>query len=119
MVWLCLRYCSPYIEVIRHRLTKTSSVERNRKTDIRQIDVHLPNVQKPYTPEKYFNLKRGIFFGLNEQKQPVYIPLDKWRKTHLDIVGTTGSGKGVAAGVLLTQALSSGECVIVVDPKND
>lgn len=119
MVWLCIRYCSPYLEVIKHRLTKTSSVERNRKTDIRQIGVHLPNAQKAYSPEKYFNLKRGIFFGLNEQKQPVYIPLDKWCKTHLDIIGTTGSGKGVAAGVLLTQALSSGECVIVVDPKND
>ncbi|HYN53514.1 MAG TPA: type IV secretory system conjugative DNA transfer family protein [Methylotenera sp.] len=119
IVWLIIRYGSPYIEVIKHRLTKTSSVERNRKTDIRQIGVHLPNAQNAYAPEKYFNLKRGIFFGLNEHKQPVYIPLDKWRKTHLDIIGTTGSGKGVAAGVMLTQALSSGECVIVVDPKND
>ena len=119
MVWLIIRYGSPYIEMFKNKLTKTSSVERNRKTDIRQIGVHLPNVQKSYTPEKYFNLKRGIFFGINEQKQPVYLPLDKWRKTHLDIIGTTGSGKGVAAGVLLSQALSSGECVIVVDPKND
>lgn len=119
MVWLCLRYCAPYVELIKHSLTKTSSVERNRKTDIRQIGVHLPNAQKAYVPENYFNLKRGMFFGLNEKKQPVYIPLDKWRKTHLDIIGTTGSGKGVAAGVMLTQAVSSGECVIVVDPKND
>ncbi len=119
MVWLCIRYFTPTIEVIKHRLTKFSSVERNRKTDIREIGVHLPNTQKAYAPEKYFNLKRGMFFGLNEQKQPVYIPMDKWRKTHLDIIGTTGSGKGVAAGVLLTQALSSGECVIVVDPKFD
>ena len=119
MVWLIIRYGSPYIEMIKNKLTKTSRVERNKKTDIRQINVHLPNAQKAYSPEKYFNLKRGIFFGLNEQKQAVYIPLDKWRKTHLDIIGTTGSGKGVAAGVMLTQAVSSGECVIVVDPKND
>lgn len=119
MVWLCIRYFSPYLEVIKHRLTKNSSLERNRKTDIRQIGVHLPNAQKAYAPEKYFNLKRGIFFGLNEQKQPVYIPLDKWCKTHLDIIGTTGSGKGVAAGVLLTQAVSSGECVCILDPKQD
>lgn len=119
MVWLIIRYGSPYIEMVKNKLTKTSRVERNKKTDIRQIGVHLPNVQKAYAPEKYFDLKRGIFFGLNEQKQPVYIPLDKWRKTHLDIIGTTGSGKGVAAGVLLTQAVSSGECVIIVDPKND
>ena len=119
MVWLIIRYGSPYIEMFKNKLTKTSSVERNRKTDIRQIGVHLPNVQKSYTPEKYFNLKRGIFFGINEQKQPVYIPLDKWQKTHPDFIGTTGSGKGVAGGVLLTQAVLSGECLIVVDPKND
>ncbi len=119
LVWLVIRYGSPYIEMIKNKLTKTSRVERNKKTDIRQIGVHLPNAQKAYAPEQYFNLNRGIFFGLNEQKQPVYILLDKWRKTHLDIIGTTGSGKGIAAGVLLTQALSSGECVIVVDPKND
>lgn len=119
MVWLIIRYGSPYIEMVKNKLTKTSRVERNKKTDIREIDVHLPNAQKAYSPEKYFNLKRGMFFGLNEQKQAVYIPMDKWRKTHLDIIGTTGSGKGVAAGVLLTQAVSTGECVIVVDPKND
>lgn len=119
MVWLCIRYFTPTFEVIKQSIIKSSSVERNKKTDIREIGVHLPNAQKAYAPNKYFNLKRGMFFGLSEQKQAVYIPIDKWRKTHLDIIGTTGSGKGVAAGVLLTQAVSTGECVILVDPKND
>ena len=80
MVWLIIRYGSPYIEMFKNKLTKTSRVERNKKTDIRQIGVHLPNAQKAYAPEKYFNLKRGIFFGINEQKQPVYIPMDKWAR---------------------------------------
>lgn len=119
LVWLTIRYGSPYVEMIKHYFTKTSSVERNRKTDIRQIGVHLPNAQNTYSPEKYFNTKRGIFFGLNEQKQPVYITWDKWRKSHVDVIGTTGSGKGVAAGTLLTQAVAAGECVVIVDPKND
>jgi hypothetical protein len=119
MVWLIIRYFSPSIEIIKHKLTKRSSVERNRKTDIRQIAVHLPNAQKPYSPERYFNTKKGIFFGLDETKTPVYIAWDKWRKSHIDVVGTTGSGKGVSAGVLLTQAVAQGECVVVVDPKND
>jgi type IV secretory pathway TraG/TraD family ATPase VirD4 len=118
-VWLIIRYFSPSIEVVKHKLTKRSSVERNRKTDIRQINVHLPNAQKTYLPEKYLNAKKGVFFGLDETKKPVYIAWDKWRKSHLEVVGTTGSGKGVSAGVLLTQAVSYGECVIVVDPKND
>ncbi len=119
LVWLSIRYFSPCIEVIKHKLTKHSSVERNRKTDIRQINVHLPSAQKTYNPEQYFNTKKGIFFGLNESRKPVYIAWDKWRKSHIDVIGTTGSGKGVSAGVLLTQAVSQGECVVVVDPKND
>lgn len=119
MVWLIIRYGSPYIEMIKNKLTKTSRVERNKKTDIRQIDVHLPNAQNKYQTEQYFNAKKGIFFGLNEHKKPVYIPWQQWRKSHVDVIGTTGSGKGVAAGVLLSQAVASGECVVVVDPKND
>lgn len=119
MVWLIIRYGSPYIEMIKHHLTKTSSVERNRKTDIRQIGVHLPFAQSSYDPTKYFNDKKGIFFGLNEHKKPVYLSWQQWRKSHVDVIGTTGSGKGVAAGVLLTQAVASGECVVIVDPKND
>ncbi len=114
-----MRYFAPTIETIKHKLTKSSSVERNRKTDIREIGVHLPNSQKPYDPTKYFNSKKGLFFGLDETKTPVYIMWDKWRKSHIDIIGTTGSGKGVAAGVLLFQAVSSGEAVVIIDPKND
>jgi hypothetical protein len=119
MVWLIIRYGSPYIEKIKHRLTKTSSVERNRKTDIRQISVHLPNAQSTYDPTKIYNDKKGMFFGLNEQKKPVYLSWQHWRKSHVDVIGTTGSGKGVAAGVLLSQAVSSGETVVIIDPKND
>jgi TraM recognition site of TraD and TraG/Helicase HerA, central domain len=119
LVWLTIRYGSPYFESIRGKLTKTSSLERNKKTDIRQISVHLPNPQKTYAPQKYFNLKKGVFFGLNEQKQPVYIPLSKFKSSHIQVAGKTGGGKGIAAGVLLTQAVSSGECVVVIDPKFD
>ena len=119
MVWLIIRYGSPYIEMIKHHLTKTSSVERNRKTDIRQIGVHLPFAQSSYDPTKYFNDKKGIFFGLNEHKKPVYLSWQQWRKSHIDIIGTTGSGKGIAAGVLLSQAVASGECVCILDPKQD
>ena len=114
-----LRYFAPTIETIKHKLTKTSRVERNRKSDIRTIAKFLPNAQKTYDPAKYFNINKGIFFGLNEQKKPVYLSWQQWRKSHVDVIGTTGSGKGVAAGVLLSQAVASGECVVVVDPKND
>jgi len=119
VIWLAIRYFSPTVEIVKQRLTKTSSLERNRKTDIRQISVHLPNPQQRYDPCKYFTLTKGIFFGLDERKRPVYVPWDKWHKSHIELVGTTGSGKGVAAGVLLTQAIAQGETVVVLDPKND
>jgi TraM recognition site of TraD and TraG len=119
LVWLMIRYGSPYFELFKNKLTKTSRIERNKKTDIRQIDVHLPNAQKAYSPEQYFNPKKGIFFGLNERRKPVYIPWQQWRKSHAAVIGTSGCGKGVAAGVLLTQAVASGECVCILDPKQD
>lgn len=119
LVWLVIRYFSPAVEVVMQRLTKTSSLERNRKTDIRQISVHLPNPQQRYDPRQYFKPAKGIFFGLDERKRPVYVPWNKWSKSHIELVGTTGSGKGVAAGVLLSQSVANGEAVVILDPKND
>jgi hypothetical protein len=118
-VFLAIRYFSLFMEIARHRLTRTTSLERNRKTDIRQIAVHLPNPQRGYDPRRYFKAKKGIMFGLDERKRPVYVPWEKWKKSHTEIVGTTGSGKGVTAGVLLSQAVAQGESVVVLDPKND
>lgn len=117
--WLAIRYFSSSVETISDHLIKTSSLERNRKTDIRQIAKHLPNPQHRFDPRNYFQANKGIFFGLDEHKNAVYVPWDKWRKSHIEVVGTTGSGKGVAAGVLLTQAVANGEAVIIIDPKND
>ncbi len=118
-LWLLIRYLTPTFEIVKNRITRRSRVERNRKTDIRAIKVHLPDPQKKYDPRRFFNAKKGIFFGLDETQNPLYIPQDKWRKSHVDVLGTTGSGKGVAAGLALTQALSAGEAVVIIDPKND
>lgn len=116
---LCIRYLSPIKERLFSSFTKTSVVERNRKTDIRQIQVHLPNNQKSYHPSDYFDQKKGIFLGLDEKKKPVYIGYEKWKRTHADIIGTTGCGKGVMAAVMLSQSIAAGESVVVLDPKND
>lgn len=35
----------------------------------------------------------------------MYFPLKDWQKQHADIIGTTGAGKGVAAGILLYQSI--------------
>ena len=118
-LWLLIRYATSRVEIIKNRITRRSRVERNRKTDIRAIGVHLPDPQQKYDPRRFFNTKKGIFFGLDENRKPLYIPADKWRRSHVDVIGTTGSGKGVAAGLALTQALAAGEAIVIIDPKND
>lgn len=118
-MFLMMRYLTPKLDWLSFSVTKKSSTERNKKTDVRQIQKHLPDSQKMYVPTDYFNAKHGIFVGLDEKKKAVYIELDKWRRSHIDVIGTTGSGKGVSAAVMLAQAIISGESVIVFDPKND
>ena len=118
-LWLIVRYSTPAFEIIKNRITRRSRVERNRKTDIRAIGVHLPDPQQKYDPRRFFNPKKGIFLGLDENRSPLYIPQDKWRKSHVDVIGTTGSGKGIAAGLALSQAVLAGEAVVILDPKND
>lgn len=119
LVMLSIRYLSPVLDSLKQRLTRASALERNRRTDIRNISAHLPNSQQRYDPRRYFNARKGIFLGLDEHKRPIYISLEKWLKSHVDVLGTTGSGKGVAGGVALTQAVSLGESVLVLDPKGD
>lgn len=101
-------------------LTKTFGRQRPGRTDVRTVSDVLPGaLQDNYDPERFFRSKKGIFLGLNERKRPIYLPQADWRSSHCQIVGTTGSGKGVAAGVLLAQAVQQGEAVVVIDPKSD
>ena len=80
-------------------LTKQFGRQRLGRTDVRTVSDVLPGgLQKDYDPEKYFSPKKGVFLGLNEHRQPIYVSTLDWRSSHCQIVGTTGSGKGVAAG---------------------
>ncbi|WP_308879356.1 helicase HerA domain-containing protein, partial [Klebsiella pneumoniae] len=70
-------------------------------------------------PLDYIDLIKGIFTGMDRENEPMYLPLKDWQKQHADIIGTTGAGKGVAAGILLYQSIIAGEGVFVMDPKDD
>lgn len=120
VVVLVTRYGGHAWSVFTHVLTKPFGSQRDIRTDIRSVSESLPGALKEaYDPERFFDASKGIFVGLDERKRPVYIETALWRKSHVQIMGTTGSGKGVAAGVLLAQAVHQGEAVIVVDPKSD
>lgn len=120
VVVLAIRYGGHAWSAFTHLLTKPFGRQRDTRTDIRNVGDSLPGaLAQAYDPRKYFDAKKGIFIGLNEKRRPLYIESVQWRKSHVQVLGTTGSGKGVAAGVLLFQAVQQGEAAIVIDPKND
>lgn len=116
--FVILRYLVSWMDDIKTSVTKKTNQERDTRTDIRSISQYLPKSSNEFDPENYFR-KNQMFCGLDAGNEPVYLPTALWRSSHADIVGTTGSGKGVMAGMLLTQAVRQGEAVIVIDPKND
>lgn len=116
--YVARRVLSPEIDKLKRKMVKKTSLERNTRTDVREIKALLPTTEK-YDPEKFIDLTKGVFIGLNEKRDPQYIPLSDWQKQHADVIGTTGAGKGVATGLLIYQSILAGEGVFEMDPKND
>jgi len=83
-----------------------------------------------FDPLDYIDVSRGVFVGLEEVldqesearkeiRAPIYVPWPLFRETHAQILGSTGSGKGVSLGVLGYQFVLNKEALIVFDPKGD
>ena len=72
-----------------------------------------------FDPRPYINIKKGCFVGLSADKKPIYIPWQKIRETHIQIIGTTGSGKGVIMSLIAYQCVLAGETLVWFDPKFD
>jgi hypothetical protein len=117
--FLIIRYLVGSLDGFKDVLVKRSSLERVRRTDIRNMGVDIPVYKKQYNPERFIRSKKKIFIGLDKSNRPINLNKEKWRSSHIDFVGTTGSGKGVAAGLVMTQAVYQGEAIIALDPKND
>ncbi len=114
-----LRFFPRAADRVRSKLTAKTELERNKKTDVREINNFLP---KPldFNPLKYIDQEKGIFLGLDEQQKPIYIPAGSGNNApHIQVIGTTGAGKGVSFGVMASQFLARREAVFFCDPKND
>lgn len=116
---LLLRKGSAALDRIKNKVTAKTALERNRKTDVREIAKFLPPAIGTFDPRKLFTPKLGLLVGLDEQKKPVRLDYDAWKISHVLLSGRTRSGKGVAAQILLSQAIQRGEYVVVLDPKSD
>ncbi|WP_061800593.1 type IV secretory system conjugative DNA transfer family protein [Serratia ficaria] len=112
------RLLAEEIDNLKHRMIKKSKLERNTKTDVREVRNLLPDSVE-YNPLNYIDLKKGVFIGLDKEDQPQYITVKEFQKQHAAIIGTTGSGKGISATILLYQAILLDEAVFVEDPKDD
>ncbi len=113
-----LREGQPWWNTQAQQLTKKTTLERNKKTDVRNIDEFLPESFE-YNPEQFFNDQKGVFVGLDEKKLPVYIGWNDFNESHILLSGRTRIGKGVAAQIILSQAIKNKNAVVVLDPKSD
>ena len=120
LTWL--RLAQPRMNQALDWMKVGTKLERNRKTDVRDIHKFLPKPVQ-FEPTKFINLKKGVFLGLDEDKKPFYLdffPENPRRHVkHVQVVGTTGSGKGIALAIMAAQFLERGEAIFFMDPKND
>lgn len=89
--------------------------EKLERTDVRKLKSFK---HRPYDPIKYFKDKQ-YFLGMNRREKPIYILNDDYRSRHIQVIGKTGSGKGVATMQLLYQGVAKGDGIYVIDPKGD
>lgn len=115
------RYMQPRLNTALFNIKKDSSLLRNTRTDVRSVAKdHLPEKAAEFDPVVFFDESKGIFIGLNEKNQPLYLDMGgSTSAPHIQVVGTTGAGKGVSVGVMAAQFLMRDEAVFLCDPKDD
>lgn len=86
--------------------------------DIKQLAKLFKKLNQ-YDPRPYIDVKKGCFVGRDEKGVAIYVLWSKLRETHVQVLGMTGSGKGVAMSLVAYQAVLAGECIVWFDPKYD
>ena len=72
-----------------------------------------------YDPISFIYIQKGCFIGLDSKNKPIYVSWQKIRETHIQVIGTTGCGKGVVMTLIAYQAVLAGEGLVWIDPKFD
>lgn len=107
----------PYLEELTLGLMRKNSSRDKTLSDIRMSMGEVKTLD--YDMRQYVNPNKGVFVGLDDRKKPVYVPINVMRESHVAILGETGSGKGIASQMLLTQLNSQGNSLVIFDPKKE
>jgi hypothetical protein len=86
--------------------------------DVQELVRTIPRYET-FNPGGYFKRRKGCFVGKDARGTPIYVPWAKLRETHIQIFGTTGSGKGKLMAAIAYQCGLSDEAVWWFDPKDD
>jgi len=110
-----LRVLRPALNRAADAATLKTGLERNKKTDVRNIHQSLPAVAAEFDPVRFWRSGK-TFVGIGAGGKPVEAPE---RFPHMLVLGTTGAGKGVILSQVAAQAMARDEAVFFLDPKND
>ncbi|WP_076833081.1 TraM recognition domain-containing protein [Burkholderia pseudomallei] len=108
------RYVTPKLS--RYLRALRVKQEIDKMVDARDEIVNLK--AKSFEPEKYF-VEGRIFYGLDENDQPIYFDLTEFQTTHHLVLGPSDFGKGIILQPVFKQVIRIGFGVVYVDPKGD
>lgn len=120
LTYLAGRYGEPRVIELLQRSTCSAGLSE-KLTDIRDIRQQFTD-SLPIDVDQEFakaGQQGAIYLGKDQQGKAVTIERKLWETSHVQIMGPPGTGKGIQAGVTLTQSLLCGDSVFVFDPKDD
>ena len=120
LAYLAGRHFEPRLIEKLHRSTRSAGLQ-DRLSDIREVQQqndHLPSIEHDEVFRQAAQ-RDQIYLGQDVSGKAVTIDRKNWKTSHVQIMGPPGTGKGIQAGITLTQSIGYGDSVFVFDPKDD
>ena len=120
LAYLVGRNFEPNLMEKLHRSTRAAGLQ-DRLSDIREVQQQnndLPNIDHDEVFRQAAQ-REQVYLGQDMSGKTVTIDREAWKTSHVQIMGPPGTGKGIQAGITLTQSIRFGDSVFVFDPKDD
>ncbi len=118
--YLTGRFVEPNLIELSHSFARPAGLPE-QVTDIREVAQQFDDVPKMDFENMFAQARKRdeICLGQRDSGEPVVVDRKIWNTSHVQIMGPPGTGKGIQAGITLTQSLLYGDAVFVFDPKYD